>query len=434
MKRSHLVSLLMLSLSACSLSAAEFTAQQLTDQQKEQILHGAYLARAGDCVACHTAPTGQAFTGGLPMESPIGTIYSTNITPDPKTGIGEYTLEEFDNAVRKGKAKDGHPLYPAMPYTSFAKITDDDVRDLYLYFLHGVKPIEQENQGTDIPWPLSIRWPLSIWNMIYFEDRVYQPEPTKSPEWNRGAYLVQGLGHCGSCHTPRGIAIQEKALDQTDSAYLSGGTLEGWHAPNLNGDKVNGLGHWSEQSIVDFLQKGHNETSAAFGTMSNVINDSTQYLSNQDLKSIAVYLKSLPPVKDEPAPLPAHRLDNVLYQGMIHEPAALLYLDNCAACHRTDGKGYKNTFPALDGNSSLNSDDPSSVIHIILIGGQVPSTPKAPTGLTMPDFGWRLNDFEVAALATFIRNSWSNRAPAVTEKQVKEIRKLVETNEANVVK
>lgn len=424
MKRSHLISLFMLSLSACSLSAAELTAQQ-----KEQILHGAYLARAGDCVACHSTEGNPAFTGGLPMESPIGTMYSTNITPDPKTGIGDYTLEDFDNAVRKGKAKDGHPLYPAMPYTSFAKMTDDDLRDLYLYFMHGVEPVEKANHDTDIPWPLSMRWPLSVWDMIYFEDAVYKPEPTKSPEWNRGAYLVQGLGHCGSCHTPRGIAIQEKALDQTSKDYLSGGTLEGWHAPNLNGDKPNGLGHWTEQDIVDFLQKGHNETSAAFGSMADVVINSTQYLSDSDLKSIAVYLKSLPPVKDEPAPIPTDRPETVLYEGMAQLPGALLYLDNCATCHRTDGKGYKNTFPALDGNSSLNSEDPSSVIQLILIGGQVPSTAKSPTGLTMPDFGWRLNDFEIAALTSFIRNSWSNQAPNVTEKQVKEIRELVEKSD-----
>lgn len=423
MKKLYISVLLMLSFATTVSFAAE---KPLTDALKTQIENGAYLARLGDCVACHMVPSGQMFAGGLAMSSPIGDIYSTNITPDVKTGIGDYTLEDFDKAVRQGKAKDGHALYPAMPYPSFIKMSDADLNDLYQYFMHDVKPIFQENQSTGIPWPLSMRWPLSVWDMVFLEDGVYKSNPKQSDDWNRGAYLVQGLGHCGSCHTPRGIGFQEKALDQTSNSYLSGGTLEGWHAPNLNGDMLNGLGRWNEQDIIDFLQKGHNENTAAFGSMVDVIQNSTQYLSDRDLKSIAVYLKSLPPVNGPSLHASDNRTYNTLHSGQINSSGAQLYLDNCAACHRSDGKGYKNTFPALSGNSAVNSDDPSSVIHIILAGAKVPVTKNAPTGLVMPDFGWRLTDQEVADIATFIRNGWENQAPIVTKGQVEDIREIVD--------
>ncbi|VEA65209.1 Gluconate 2-dehydrogenase cytochrome c subunit precursor [Serratia plymuthica] len=213
-------------------------AQAADDAQRIQ--HGEYLARAGDCAACHTAPGGVPFAGGLKMTTPIGAIYSTNITPDKQTGIGEYSQQEFSDALRKGVARDGTRLYPAMPYPSFAKISDEDVRDLYLYFTHQVKPVAQQNKDSDIPWPLNMRWPLALWNLAFREDGSYRPDAKQSAEWNRGAYLVQGLGHCGTCHTPRGIGFQEKALTQSDSAYLSGGTLEGWHAANLRADPVSG--------------------------------------------------------------------------------------------------------------------------------------------------------------------------------------------------
>jgi mono/diheme cytochrome c family protein len=423
MNKHSLSALIMLSFVSVSAYADQPT---LTDAQKKQIEHGSYLALAGDCVACHTAPGGKTFAGGLPMASPIGNIYSTNITPDVKTGIGQYSLQDFDKAVRQGEAKDGHALYPAMPYPSFVKMSDADLNDLYLYFMHGVTPVEQANKDTDITWPLSIRWPLSVWSWIYVDEGVYQNDPSQTSEWNRGAYLVQGLGHCGSCHTPRGLGFQEKALDQNDSDYLAGGTLEGWHAPNLNGDPVNGLGKWSQRDIIDFLQKGHNEQTAAFGSMVDVIQNSTQHLNDNDLKAIAVYLKSLPSVNDSSAPKTNSATYQELSSGQANSPGAQLYLDNCAACHRSDGKGYKNTFPALDGNSVLNSDDPSSVIHIILAGGKAPVTAKAPTGLVMPDFGWRLNDQEVAELATFVRNAWSNKAPKVSKGQVEDIREIVD--------
>ncbi|MEN5279699.1 c-type cytochrome [Serratia marcescens] len=387
-----------------------------------RIEHGEYLARAGDCAACHTAPGGAPFAGGLKMTTPIGAIYSTNITPDRQTGIGGYSLPEFADALRKGVARDGRRLYPAMPYPSFAKINDDDIRDLYLYFTQKVSAVTQPNRESDIPWPLSMRWPLALWDLAFREDGVYQPDAQRSAEWNRGAYLVQGLGHCGTCHTPRGIGFQEKALSQNDAAYLSGGTLEGWHAANLRADAVSGLGDWSAQAITRFLKTGHTPGFAAFGSMVEVVQDSTQHLSDDDLKAIAVYLKSLPAGDEKPSPSRNDGVAQALFNGKVNTPGAQTYLDNCAACHRSDGQGYRNTFPQLARNPALLSEDPSSLISIILHGSRTPVTIGAPTGLTMPDFGWRLSDEQVAQLATFVRASWGNNAPAVSAEQVKDIR------------
>ncbi|TFZ51653.1 c-type cytochrome [Serratia proteamaculans] len=410
--------LALLMLGATTVQAAE------DPQLAARLQHGEYLARAGDCAACHTGPSGVPFAGGLKMTTPVGAIYSTNITPDKQTGIGEYSLQQFSDALRKGVARDGTRLYPAMPYPSFAKISDGDIRDLYLYFTRQVKPVVQQNKDSDIPWPLNMRWPLALWNLAFREDGAYRPDVTQSLDWNRGAYLVQGLGHCGSCHTPRGIGFQEKALSQSDDAYLSGGTLEGWHAANLHADKVNGLGSWSSEDITRFLKTGHNNRLAAFGSMVDVVQDSTQHLSDADLRAIASYLQSLPVTNKQEKPLQKDgSTANMLLNGNLSRAGAQTYVDNCAACHRTDGQGYRDTFPQLAHNPALLSDDPSSLISIILNGSRTPVTVGAPTGLTMPDFGWRLNDEQIAQLATFVRSSWGNKAPAVTADQVQEIRK-----------
>ncbi|MNG83367.1 c-type cytochrome [Serratia inhibens] len=396
-------------------------AQAADDAQRIQ--HGEYLARAGDCAACHTAPGGVPFAGGLKMTTPIGAIYSTNITPDKQTGIGEYSQQEFSDALRKGMARDGTRLYPAMPYPSFAKISDDDVRDLYLYFTRQVKPVAQQNKKSDIPWPLNMRWPLALWNLAFREDGSYRPDAKQSAEWNRGAYLVQGLGHCGTCHTPRGIGFQEKALTQSDSAYLSGGTLEGWHAASLRADPVGGLGNWRTEDITRFLKTGHNPRFAAFGSMVDVVQDSTQHLSDADLQAIAGYLQSLPGDSRQKPPQADAKTAKALFSGDVSRPGAQTYLDNCAACHRSNGLGYRDTFPQLAHNPALLDEDPSSLISIIINGSRTPMTVSAPTGLTMPDFGWRLSDEQVAQVASFVRSSWGNHAPAVTAEQVREIRK-----------
>ncbi|HBO5767076.1 cytochrome c, partial [Pseudomonas aeruginosa] len=318
------------------------------------VRQGEYLARAGDCVACHTARDGKPFAGGLPMETPIGAVYSTNITPDRKTGIGDYSFEDFDRAVRHGVARSGDTLYPAMPYPSYARVSEADMRALYAYFMHGVEPVEQPNKASDIPWPLSMRWPLAFWRWTFApEVKDFQAAAGQDPVLARGAYLVEGLGHCGACHTPRGLGMQEKALAASDgAAYLSGSApLENWIAKSLRGDHRTGLGSWSEADLVSFLRTGRSERSAVFGGMSDVVVHSMQYMTDADLTAIARYLKSLPPA--DPADQP-HVYDESVAQALFHgddsKTGAALYVDNCGACHRTDGKGYARVFPALAGN------------------------------------------------------------------------------------
>jgi mono/diheme cytochrome c family protein len=402
--------------SSCSVSAAE------TDLVKQ----GEYLARAGDCVACHTAKGGKPFAGGLPMETPIGTIYSTNITPD-KTGLGDYSFEDFDKAVRHGVAKNGSTLYPAMPYPSYARVSESDMQALYAYFMKGVEPVAQVNKDSDIPWPLSMRWPLAGWRWMFapkVED--YKAQAGADPVISRGAYLVEGLGHCGACHTPRALTMQEKSLSATDgSTFLSGSApLEGWIAKSLRGDHKDGLGSWSEEQLVQFLKTGRSDRSAVFGGMSDVVVHSMQYMSEEDLTAIARYLKSLPAVDPNDQP---HQYDkqvaDALWKGDDSKPGASVYIDNCAACHRTDGHGYTRVFPALAGNPVLQTTDATSLINIVLNGGTLPATHTAPSTFTMPAFAWRLSDQEVADVVNFVRDSWGNKANAVTTSQVATLRK-----------
>ncbi len=295
----------MLGASLLALAAlTPFAARAATAAPADSALveRGAYLAKAGDCIACHTAPRGAPFAGGLKMATPMGAIYTTNITPDPDTGIGGYTEAQFAAALRSGVAKDGHRLYPAMPYPSYAKLRDDDVKALYAYFMHGVEPVKQANRASDIPWPLNMRWPLALWNAVFLDTTPYTDKPAKDAAWNRGAYLVQGLGHCGSCHTPRGVGFQEKALDEGGSAFLSGAALDNWFASNLTAEPNTGLGRWSDAEVAQFLKTGANRHATAFGAMVGVINHSTQALSDDDLAAISRYLKSLPAAGGTGAP------------------------------------------------------------------------------------------------------------------------------------
>lgn len=410
--------------SSCSVSAAE------TDLVKQ----GEYLARAGDCVACHTAKGGKPFAGGLPMETPIGTIYSTNITPD-KTGLGDYSFEDFDQAVRHGVAKNGSTLYPAMPYPSYARVSESDMQALYAYFMKGVEPVAQVNKDSDIPWPLSMRWPLAGWRWMFapkVED--YKAQAGADPVISRGAYLVEGLGHCGACHTPRALTMQEKSLSASDgSAFLSGSApLEGWIAKSLRGDHKDGLGSWSEDQLVQFLKTGRSDRSSVFGGMSDVVVHSMQYMSEEDLTAIARYLKSLPAVdpKDQPHQYEKQVAD-ALWKGDDSKPGASVYIDNCAACHRTDGHGYTRVFPALAGNPVLQTADATSLINIVLNGGTLPATHTAPSTFTMPAFAWRLSDQEVADVVSFVRDSWGNKGETVKASQVKDLRKDAVTTEAD---
>ena len=391
-----------------------------------QVKQGQYLAQLGDCAACHTAPGGKPFAGGLPMASPIGTIYSTNITPDPATGIGNYSYGQFERAVRRGINAAGHTLYPAMPYPSYAKVSDQDIQALYAYFMHGVAPVAQANRAEGIVFPLSMRWPLTYWRWL-FAPKVAPVETASAqdPVLARGEYLVEGLGHCGACHTPRAFTLQEKALGPSDgTAYLSGGESDHWIAPSLRGELASGLGSVSQEDLASLLKAGRNDHSAVFGGMTDVIEHSTQYMSDEDLAAIAHFLKSLPPARQEAALSYDPATHAALSSGHVGAPGAQLYIDNCASCHRTDGHGYGQVYPALASNPVLNGDNPASVIRLVLHGGTMPAGRDAPSQFSMPAFRHRLSDQQVADLLTFVRASWGNRGGAVTAQQVSALRAL----------
>jgi mono/diheme cytochrome c family protein len=386
--------------------------------------HGAYLALVGDCAACHTAAAGKPFAGGLPLPSPLGTIHSTNITPDAATGIGRWSLKDFARAMRLGVAPDGRRLYPAMPYTAFAKVSDEDLADLFAYLQSGVVAVSAAPPANGIVWPLSIRWPLAFWNLAFHDDSRFVPDPSRDEQWNRGAYLVQGLAHCGTCHTPRGPAFQEKDVSGNGALYLSGARLNDASAINLRGNTGDGLGRWSSSDLSLLLKSGRMAHSAVTGAMSEVVQHSTQFMSDPDIAAMAAYLKSLSPAPQ--AGRAAYSADEQTLQtimaGQERSTGGRIYMDSCAACHRLSGQGEDFVFPALAGNPSVLNADPASFIAVILKGARLPSTDRAPTGLAMPGFGWRYGDQDLAALATFVRTGWGNRASPVTAQQVAKVR------------
>jgi mono/diheme cytochrome c family protein len=392
------------------------------------IERGRYLALAADCGACHTAPGGKPFAGGLAIDSPLGAIYSTNITPQPQAGIGKFTLNDFDRAVRHGIDDAGVTLYPAMPYPSYALLSDEDIAALYAYFMHGVEPAASIERANSIPWPLSIRWPVAIWRKLFApspDAPAFSASRYTDPVVARGAYLVQGPGHCGSCHTPRAITLQEKSLDDSSSSYLAGGQqIGGWIAVNLRGNVGDGLGDWSKPDIVATLRTARNSQQSVIGApMSDVVVHSTQYLSEADLQAIAAYLKTLAPTSgDAPKFAADPATAAALAAGHEADRGAELYDDNCAACHHTDGAGSPNALPKIAGNSSVLAQDPNSLIRLVLAGSALPGTTAAPSALGMPGFSWRLSNQEVADLLTFIRTSWGNRASSVTAREVARVR------------
>lgn len=383
------------------------------------IQRGEYVARAGDCIACHSAAGKPAFAGGVPFDIGHGIIYSTNITPDKLRGIGNVTEQQFADMVRKGVRPDGAYLYPAMPYPSYAKVSDDDIKALYAYFMNGVKPSNYVPPATDLSFPFSIRFGMRVWNWFFSSDAQFKAQPGWSAEVTRGAYLVEGLGHCGSCHTPRGVAMNEKGLDGSSKNYLAGGELSDWPTPSLRG-----LPRWDQAAIVDYLQTGRNLNGAVAGEMTSVVQHSTSHLNDADLHAIAAYLKTLHPVAASSSVKPQGSKETIakLTAAQNLTLGERLYLDNCAACHFVTGKGATRVFPQLDGATVINADNPNALLHVILAGERTPSTPKAPSVLVMPGFAKRLNDAEAAALATFLRQGWTNTAGSVSEKDVRKVR------------
>lgn len=371
------------------------------------IRRGRYLTIAGDCASCHTRAGGHPFAGGLGLETPFGVIYSPNLTSDRETGIGAWTPDQFFRALHDGVAPGGKHLYPALPYPHFTILSRAD-SDAILAYLKTIPARRYTQPANRLPFPIDIRLSLVGWNTLNFSPHAFRPDPSKPAAWNRGAYLVEGLGHCGACHTPKSALGAERR----DQAYR-GAVIEDWLAPDLTGNPRTGLGRWSAADIGEYLKTGRNAHSNAAGMMAEVVSYSTSMLSDQDLAAIATYIKSLPPSPDTPSAAP--------------DPAAMqaggaIFADACTACHLANGKGQPRMFPPLPGSAMAQQRDPTGLIHLILAGGRTAPTVEHPTFQTMPSFAWKLNDQQVADVATYVRNSWGNRAPPVSADQVADLR------------
>jgi len=394
------------------------------------VAEGAYLAKAGDCTACHTAPGGKAFAGGLAIASPVGTIYSSNITPSKTAGIGLYTRDQFAAALRQGVRRDGANLYPAMPYTAYAMFSDHDIDALYAYFLNGVPPVDAAPPPTRLPFPMNIRLSMTAWNLIFFRHRSFQADPAKSAAWNRGRYLVEGATHCSTCHTPRGFLMEERP-----GLAFAGGQVGAWYAPNITSDKTRGIGSWSKPVLIGYLQGGVAPDARAAGTMGEAVEHSFQYLTPADLDAIATYIETVPAAGKAEASdrfsqgQPGSKL--ALIRGL--SPAetddatrgAVLFQGNCGACHAPLGQGGRDGyFPALFHNSTTGATN-SNLVATILYGV---NRTAAKGQAFMPGFGGsprdssQLSNHDIALIATYVRTQYGAGGPTVTEKDVATVR------------
>jgi mono/diheme cytochrome c family protein len=374
----------------------------LADSQSfDRIERGRYLAVLSDCAACHTAPGGQPFAGGLALQTPFGTLVAPNITPDRDTGIGNMTNAEFLASLHDGRGRNGRRLYPAMPYPAYTKMSDDDVFAIRAY-LATVAPVSNKVISNQLPFPLNIRVAMVFWNRLNFTPGRYQPDPQKSGEWNRGAYIVQGAAHCGTCHTPKNLLGGDKSGNA-----LAGATLQGWFAPDLTNDSRKGIGGWSKDDLVQYLKTGANNFTLASGPMAEAVTHSTSRMTDEDISAIATYLKDSGLGGSAPKPAPVAASDNAMRAG------AAIYKDSCAVCHRDAGTGEAHLFPRLAGSALVQSDDTATLVRVVLQGTRAASTPNMPTAPAMPAFDWRLDDAQVAAVLTYIRNSWGNAAAPV---------------------
>lgn len=374
-----------------------------------RVERGRYLVNAGNCASCHTRPGGIPWSGGVPFETPLGTIYSTNITPDAETGIGKWSAADLRRAMQEGIARDGSHLFPAFPYTSFTKVSDSDIADIYAY-LRTLPPARYTPPSNG---PLfRMRWPLAIWNELFFNDGRFVADSAQSAEWNRGAYLVEGLGHCSACHTPRNSFLAETP----DRAYQGGavqgyvavGELRPWFAVNLTSQK-HGLGSWSIGDVTKYFQAGVSSRAGTFGPMNEVIVNSLKLLSPADLHAIAMYVKSLqgPAYTGNPVP------------PVLAAAGASIYKDRCAKCHGDSGRGGFFSGPPLAGSAVVQAEGPASLINIIIYGPMVPKGTSFGAWETMPSYGDILDDSQVAAVSNFVRGSWGNRAGPVNAEDVK---------------
>lgn len=399
---------------------------------------GEYVMRASDCMACHTAEGGSPLAGGRGIASPMGTIWASNITPDKETGIGNWTLDQFRSALVDGVVNGKH-LYPAMPYENYRFMSESDIRALYTYLMNDVKPVKNEVKETELSFPFNLRFGIRAWNWLALSGESRFKPVSDNNMQVRGQYLVEGAGHCAACHSPRTAFMAQDGTREGEANFLTGGELDGWAVPALRGPDAP-INTWTVSELADYLGTGRNAHAIANGEMALAVEHSLQYLTDKDLIAMSVFLKSEngAPVKDAPKQVaapgpratPAAPADEagqetakMLTDASPDMPlGARLYLDNCAACHFVTGKGAAGIFPELQGNAMVLGNDPGPLTSVILNGTSVPSTDRRPMHLVMQGYADRLNDEEVAALASFVRSGWGNKAGEVTADQVAKVR------------
>ncbi len=372
---------------------------------------GAYLARAGNCMACHTERGGVPYAGGRAVPTPFGAVVSTNLTPHKATGIGGWNAAEFWRAMHHGQSKDGRLLYPAFPYTSFTLVTRED-SDALFAFLQNQPAVEQVNRAHGLRFPYNTQAALAVWRALYFEPATFQPEPARDAEWNRGAYLARGLAHCAACHTER-----DPLGGSSDAQAFRGGLMpaQDWYAPSLRSASEAGVADWDTQQVVTLLKTGVADGASVAGPMAEVVLNSTQHLNDADLRAMAVFVQALP----------AHGVKPPAFQAADPQQMARgekLYAQQCAQCHGDSGEGAAGVYPRLGGNRAVTLGAPHNVVQAILGGGFAPATAGHPRPYGMPPYRTLLSDEEVAAVATFVRQSWGNQAPAVSGLAVQRIR------------
>ncbi len=375
------------------------------------IARGAYLARAGNCIGCHTARGGAPYAGGRGVDTPFGTVYAPNLTPDPDTGLGRWSADEFWRALHNGRSRDGRLLYPAFPYPSFTLVTRED-SDAIFAFLRSLEPVRQPSRAHTLRFPYNLQASLAVWRALYFHPARWQPEAGRSAEWNRGRYLVRGLGHCTACHSARNV------LGATRSDIELGGGLipmQDWYAPSLAAAHEAGVADWQPEEVVALLKTGVSPRASVMGPMAEVVFRSTQHLHAQDLRAVAAYLQTLPPV-------PAEKEEPQRADGDALRLGERLYRDHCASCHGERGEGAAGFYPPLAGNRAVTLVSPNNLVKAILHGGFAPATAGNPRPFGMPPFAQALNDHEVSALATYMRQSWGHQASPVSALEVHRVR------------
>ncbi len=373
----------------------------LSPQQSQ----GLYLSRIGNCQACHTAQGGVPLAGGKAIETPFGVVFSSNLTPDAQTGIGRWSAADFWQALHEGRSKDGHLLTPAFPFTDLTQVTRQDADALFAY-LQTLAPQKNEVKPNTLSWPFNTQWALQVWRALYFKPTAFKPDPKQTADWNRGAYLVNGLSHCGACHTPRNALGASRGDRAFKGAVLA--SQGQWVAPGLLSPQEGGVQNESIKSISNLLQNGMTQKGYVRGPMAEVVYKGTQYLSDADAKSIGVYLKSLGNSPAAPGP------QGVIEDSKGHSHGAALYKEHCESCHGKEGQGSPPGFPALAGNRHVTTSQVGNLINTVLLGGIPPTTAANPLPPGMPPFRTLLSDKEVADVLTHTRQSWGHQAPAIT--------------------